>query len=312
MLKKSLLLVGLLMLINQTYFYALSLQVQTLIFLAGVIICGIPHGAADLLIASKDANDQKVSFSYLTFFSKYLGRLIAFLALLLLLPSVGIILFIIIASFHFGETDLSRFDTDSIKGRFLSFSYGLVVITVIVLGHFQEVKTLLFLFQSGREHAHLINWVDHYKTVMLSVSLVLFFCSIFIYFSGNSENPELSGEFLVNFAVLVFITFNLPMILGLTFYFIFWHSILSIKNIVTYFNADNYFPFMMVIRQICFYSLVAIFGIVLFGITGFMFLNSHTMVIYVILGLAVLTAPHINIMHSMYKNIRVKTQETAT
>jgi hypothetical protein len=56
--------------------------------------------------------------------------------------------------------------------------------------------------------------------------------------------------------------------------------------------------------------MLAIVGILLFGITGFMFLNSHTMVIYVILGLAVLTAPHINIMHSMYKNIRVKTQET--
>jgi Brp/Blh family beta-carotene 15,15'-monooxygenase len=306
MLKKWLLLAGLLMLINQTYFYALSLQVQTVIFLAGVVICGIPHGAADVLIASKDANDHKVSFSYLKFFARYLGRLVAFLALLLLLPSVGIILFIIIASFHFGETDLNRFDTDSLKGRLLSFSYGLVIISVIVLSHFQDVKILLLLFKSGHDHAQLINWVDHYKMVLLSVSLVLFFCAVFIYFLGNNDNPELSGEFLINFAVLVFITFNLPMILGLTFYFIFWHSILSIKNIVAYFNADHYFPFLVVIRQICFYSLLAILGIVLFGITGFMFLNSHTMVIYVILGLAVLTAPHINIMHSMYKNIRLK------
>ena len=309
MLKRSLLIIGLLMLINQTYFYPLSLQVQTYIFLAGVVICGIPHGAADLLISVKEANDRKVPFSHLNFFSKYLGRLLAFLALLLLLPSVGLIVFIIIGSFHFGETDLNRLDTDSIKGSFLSFSYGLVVISVIVLGHFQEVKTLLLLFQSGQNHAHLINWVDRYKVVMLSISLILFFSTVFIYFLGNTENPESSGEFLVDFSVLVFITFNLPMILGLTFYFIFWHSILSIKNIVAYFNKDNYFPFMVIIRQICFYSFLAIIGILLFGITGFMFLNSSTMVIYMILGLAVLTAPHINIMHIMYKGIRIREEQ---
>jgi len=309
MLKRSLLIIGLLMLINQTYFYPLSLQVQTYIFLAGVVICGIPHGAADLLISVKEASDRKVPFSHLNFFSKYLGRLLAFLALLLLLPSVGLIVFIIIGSFHFGETDLNRLDTDSIKGSFLSFSYGLVVISVIVLGHFQEVKTLLLLFQSGQNHAHLINWVDRYKVVMLSISLILFFSTVFIYFLGNTENPESSGEFLVDFSVLVFITFNLPMILGLTFYFIFWHSILSIKNIVAYFNKDNYFPFMVIIRQICFYSFLAIIGILLFGITGFMFLNSSTMVIYMILGLAVLTAPHINIMHIMYKGIRIREEQ---
>ncbi|MCO5949328.1 Brp/Blh family beta-carotene 15,15'-dioxygenase [Mucilaginibacter flavidus] len=309
MLKRSLLIIGLLMLINQTYFYPLSLQVQTYIFLAGVVICGIPHGAADLLISVKEANDRKVPFSHLNFFSKYLGRLLAFLALLLLLPFVGLIVFIIIGSFHFGETDLNRLDTDSIKGSFLSFSYGLVVISVIVLGHFQEVKTLLLLFQSGQNHAHLINWVDRYKVVMLSISLILFFSTVFIYFLGNTENPESSGEFLVDFSVLVFITFNLPMILGLTFYFIFWHSILSIKNIVAYFNKDNYFPFMVIIRQICFYSFLAIIGILLFGITGFMFLNSSTMVIYMILGLAVLTAPHINIMHIMYKGIRIRGEQ---
>ena len=44
----------------------------------------------------------------------------------------------------------------------------------------------------------------------------------------------------------------------------------------------------------------------LFGIAGFMFVNNNTLVIYVLLGLAVLTAPHMQIMHTMYNNIRRK------
>lgn len=309
MLRKFLFLVGFLLLVNQTYFYPLSLQVQTCIFIIGIIIFGIPHGAADLLISAKEANDSGKAFSYLKFLYKYLGKLLAFLALLILVPPVGVILFILIASFHFGETDLSRFNTDSKTGKLFSFSYGLVIISVIVLGHFSDVKTLLFLFESGKTHHQLINWIDHYENALLSISLVLFFCTVFIYFLRNKKNSELNGEFLITFSILIFITYNLSMLLGLTFYFILWHSILSLENIVEYLTSDRRYSFVVIITQICFYSFLAFVGIFLFGITGFMFLNRNTLVIYIILGLAVLTSPHINIMHIMYKDMRLKRQQ---
>ncbi|WP_428330561.1 Brp/Blh family beta-carotene 15,15'-dioxygenase [Mucilaginibacter sp.] len=309
MMKKSLFLLGVLLLVNQTYVYPLTLQVQTYLFISGIIIVGIPHGAADLMIAAKETNDRGYAFSYLKFFYRYLGRLLAFLALILFLPAVGVILFILIASFHFGETDLNKFDTGSNTGKLFSFSYGLVITSVIILSHFDDVKTLLFLFQSGKSHYQLINWVGQYKNMLLSVALVFFFCTVFIYFLGNKNSAEIGGEFLLTFSILVFITYSLPMLLGLTFYFIFWHSILSLKNIVDYLTTDRRFSFFVIITQISFYSFLAIFGIFLFGIAGIMFLNRSTLVIYVILGLAVLTAPHINIMHIMYKNIRLKRQE---
>jgi Brp/Blh family beta-carotene 15,15'-monooxygenase len=306
MLKKYLFLIGLLLLINQNYIFPLTLQAQTYIFIAGIIIFGIPHGAADLLVAAKETYDRGEVFSYLNFFCKYIGRLTAFLLLLNFLPLAGLVLFILIASFHFGETDLNRFDTESIKGKLLSFGYGSVITSVIVFGHFAEVKSLLFLFQSGNEHLQMIEWIDRYKNALLSVSLIFFFCTVFIYFQGDDRNPELGGEFLVTFSALIFITYNLPMLLGLTFYFIFWHSILSLKNIVGYLTTDQRFSYRVIVTQISLYSFIAVAGICLFGITGFMFLNKNTLVIYVILGLAVLTAPHINIMHLMYKNIRVR------
>ena len=305
-LRSLILIAGLLIAINQIYFFPLFEKTQTYIFLIGIIILGIPHGAADLLISTKEANDKKSSFSYFTFFYKYIGRLLAFLVLLLLVPSVGIVLFIIIASFHFGETDLYKFDINSLKGKLFSFSYGWVIISFIVLSHFDEVKTLLYMFESGRDHLYLINWISEYKLLILSVSFILFFCFAFIYFLGNVRNPELSGEFLVAFLIIIFIVYNLPMLLGFTFYFVMWHSVMSLKNIFIYLGKDRYISNIDLMKQICFYSLIAIIGIVLFGIAGFMFVNNNTLVIYTLLGLAVLTAPHIQIMHTMYNNIRRK------
>ncbi|MBC7617190.1 MAG: Brp/Blh family beta-carotene 15,15'-dioxygenase [Pedobacter sp.] len=305
-LKSLILIVGLLLAINQIYFFPLSINTQTYIFLIGIIILGIPHGAVDVLISTKNAKDNKNSFSYFTFFYTYIGRLIAFLLLLLLIPSIGIVLFIIIASFHFGETDLYKFDINSLKGKLFSFSYGWVIISFIILSHFDEVKTLLYSFESGRDHQYLINWMNDYKLLILSVSFILFFCFSFIYFLGNARNPELSGEFLVAFLIIIFIVYNLPLLLGFTFYFVMWHSIVSLKNILIYLGRDRYISNIDLMKQICFYSLIAITGILLFGIAGFMFVNNNTLVIYVLLGLAVLTAPHMQIMHTMYNNIRRK------
>ena len=53
-----------------------------------------------------------------------------------------------------------------------------------------------------------------------------------------------------------------------------------------------------------FYSLLAVAGILLAGTGGFMFINKELMVVYVFLGLAVLTAPHLQVMHEMYKLMR--------
>ena len=62
------------------------------------------------------------------------------------------------------------------------------------------------------------------------------------------------------------------------------------------------YPF--IARQIVFYSLLALVGIALFIFTGYLDFSSRAVVIYILFGLAVLTAPHMNIMHEMYNRLR--------
>lgn len=304
MIKKILILLGIVLLVVQHYIFPISIQLQFFIFLIGIILLGVPHGAADLMIATKQASEKKLVFSKSLFFINYLLRLVLFAIILWMFPLAGNLLFIFFAAYHFGETDLCHFKTNNITGKIFVISYGMVILGIILLNHFDEVKPLLQQFDAGKQNIVLINLIEQYKYNILSFLGVLFFTTAFIYFLNNKPLNHNQGYFLTQFALIVFILFNLPMMLGFTFYFIIWHSLLSLNNIVNYLCKDGLFTKPKIVKQITFYSLIAITGVALFGLTGFMFISNNTMIVYIFLGLAVLTAPHMQVMHDMYTSIR--------
>lgn len=302
-----LLFVGFAMLFVHQYVQHISVEGQFLAFAVGILFLGIPHGAADLLVANQNANSEKKRFSMLFFFTNYLGRLVGFAAILWFFPLIGNILFIFLAAYHFGETDLHRFKTDTLLGKFLVTSYGLVILSLILMPNFNEVRPILLLFEAGANNLAFINWLDSHRLELIISAIILFLVSAIAYSTKNkdvvfSEKKHFSMQFLL----LLIILYNLPMVLGFTFYFVIWHSTLSLKNITSYLrNNSSFNTANRVIRQIVFYSLLAIGGILIFGLTGFMFINNNAIMAYSFLGLAVLTAPHMQVMHDMYHKIRM-------
>jgi Brp/Blh family beta-carotene 15,15'-monooxygenase len=304
-----LILVGVLLLIIQQFTNPFSVQLQFIIFLSGIVIIGIPHGAADLLVASQNAGIEKKSFSKLRFFSTYLSRLFLFAAVLWLFPIAGILLFIVFASYHFGETDLNQFKTDNIAGKLFVISYGLVILGIILLHHFEEVKPILLLLDPGLKYEVFIAGIEKYRYTILSFLGLLFFITTFFYFSIAVGHRDNHGLFLVQFVFILVILYSLPLVLAFTFYFIVWHSVLSLHNIIRYLRKDGLLTAARIAKQISIFSLLAMTGIALFGLSGFMFMNNDTMILYIFLGLAVLTAPHMQIMHDMYSSMRSQSKD---
>ncbi|WP_188767225.1 Brp/Blh family beta-carotene 15,15'-dioxygenase [Emticicia aquatilis] len=302
-----LLFVGFAMLFVHHYIQPISVEGQFLAFATGILFLGIPHGAADLLVANQNANSEKKRFSMLFFFTNYLGRLVGFGAILWFFPLIGNILFIFLAAYHFGETDLHRFRTDTLWGKILVMNYGLVILSIILMPNFNEVRPILLLFKAGFDNLAFINWLDSHRIGLIFSAVVLFLLSVTIYFSKNKELAFSENRyFSIQFLLILVILYNLPMVLGFTFYFVIWHSTLSLKNITSYLRKNsNFNTANRVIRQIVFYSLLAIGGILIFGFTGFMFINNNAIMAYSFLGLAVLTAPHMQVMHDMYHKIRL-------
>ena len=305
MLRIVLLLSGCVLLLLQQYILPFNNTTQFIIFLSGILLLGVPHGAADLLVASQNANSSNKEFSKFKFLSLYIVRLFMFGAIIYFFPLAGTVLFILFAAYHFGETDLYKFKTNTPAGKAFVMFYGMMILSVILLPHFEEVKPLFLQFSAGKINIEIINWLDTNRYHIISASGILFFSTSFIYFLQNrNTRTNDKGHFLIRLAVILFILFNLPLLLGFTFYFVVWHSVLSLKNITVYLKKNDANTNNSIQKQIIFYSVLAIGGIALFGLTGFMFTGKNAVAGYLFLGLAVLTAPHMQIMHDMYNSIR--------
>ena len=299
-----LLIVGFLILFLEHFIQPFSLQLQFILFITGIVLLGIPHGAADLLIATKNASGKK-SFSQKKFHLNYVGRLAIFALLFWLFPITANLLFIVCAAFHFGETDLIGFNTTRFSGKCFIIGYGIVILFVIILPHFDSLKPLFLLFKSATKSELFIGFIDHYRYHLLTITSFIFLIITIWYALTNPVNLTIFFTFIAEYTILLFILYHLPMILGFTFYFVLWHSVFSLKNIFRYLRKDGLISGAAIAKQISFYSMISFIGFIVFGCMGFLFLNNNSLIAYVFLLLAVLTAPHMQVMHHMYNNIKL-------
>ena len=300
-----LLIVGVLLMLFQQFVFSVTPDIQFFLFIAGILFLGVPHGAADLLVANKIAVTSKRQFSATRFLINYIARLLIFALILWIIPLVGILIFIVFAAYHFGETDLYNFRTDLLTGKVFVVSYGLFILSLILVHHFDEVRPLIESISRNTISESYLRWINDYRYSIVSAAGILFFLSSFLYFFLNKQALHpLNGNFLVQLAALIIVLFNLPLMIGFTFYFIVWHSVLSLKNIILYLRKDNGFSVAVIRRQLLTYSFLSIAGIGIFGILSYSYFNQNTVASIIFLGLAVLTAPHMQVMYDMYHRFR--------
>ncbi len=279
-------------------------EVQAGLFLLGIMLVGVPHGAADLLVSAQQARDAGRTFHAPLFFAVYLGRLLLFAAVLYLFPLLGALLFMLFSAYHFGETDLSGMRTETVLGKAVVLNYGLVILGIILLGHGEEVRPVLAVLDASPEQTLWLDRILASKLVLLGVAMVMFFGSTFAYFVVNPASQAEGGDFLARFALLALLLHFLPLVLGFVFYFVGWHSVLSLSNILAYLRKDGLFSTGIIVKRIAFYSTLALVGMGLLAAGGFAYLTTGTLMVSVIVGLAVLTAPHMGVMHVMYARLR--------
>lgn len=300
MLRGILIVIGIILLFIQ---HLLTQELQFVLFMIGIIMLGIPHGAADMLVAEKTSATAHRTKQLSRFLLAYLFRLVSFGVLLFFFPLLGSMLFILFAAYHFGETDLHQFQTETWSGKMFIVSYGLLLLGVIILQHFNEVIPLLTSLSVGIGLSAEINFINEYRIPILCVLAAFFFLSTFIYFSNN-QNTDQEGKFLIQFGLVLLIVHQLPLLLGFTFYFVCWHSILSVTNILRFLKQDRHFSLAYTAKQIMLYSLIALTGIGILGYLGLQWYSANGMIMATFIGLAILTAPHMQIMYDMYKKIR--------
>jgi Brp/Blh family beta-carotene 15,15'-monooxygenase len=305
--KLLLIIPGIIFLVLEIMGWSLPVKFQLVIFLAGLLTLGIPHGAVDVLVADHVGRKETGRFKMLNFLITYLGRVVMFGLLLWFLPWLGLCLFLLISAFHFGETDLSGYELSGWIGKIFTTSYGMMLLSILLLSHLDEVYPLL-MFMDGSENLSI--WIAQLERLRPLLLSVLFAVMISIALLVHRRHPGffqlwIRHEAMI-FPIMLLLLWRLPLLLGFTFYFIGWHSVISLHSIMRYLVAKNGVSVAQVWKQMLLYSGLAIGGTILVGASGYMFTEVNAVVWYAFMALAVLTGPHMEVMHNMYAALRRK------
>ena len=260
-----------------------------------ILILGISHGALDNIKGKKLLK----LFGYKSSFSFYLTYvLISFLIIIfwLVFPNIILLLFLIVASYHFGKEDT----VFSFKRKYwipecLFFFKGSAVIIAPLL--FQKDKTNEIFRTLNVNVFETQIFTDQFLIILLCLS---FLSSLYI---SNKKNPDLKGLMVMDFFSLIILNLFLTPILAFTLYFCFLHSIRH--SITLIFELDKSFKsglkkFVNKAIPLTFITGV-IFLIAVYILNNFFMLDEAIYKV-IFIGLAALTFPHILLEYLLEKN----------
>ena len=302
-LKIILLFTGLLLFIINQYVQPLPELFQMVLFLIGLTLLGIPHGGADQLIAMRSSENGLSSFSSRKFNLIYCGNIVLASAVFYLFPFLSTTIFLLMAAYHFGETDLSHFRLKSVLGKLLQFQYGILILCVILLPHFPAVQHSLLVLHINPAALSILQWISLHPHQVLLINLGVFILAKAVYSMVYKKITVTSWKEVISLVILALIIYQLPLLLSFTFYFVFWHSIFSLKNILNYLQLDTNYNQRTVLKEILKNSLIVFIGMCITGLFCFVWFNNENLFLYAIFALAVLTGPHMHVMHNMYSHI---------
>ena len=275
--------------------YLLPVIYQDIIGFLLILSIGVIHGANDLLIIKKYTRKDSLK-SQITYFLYYLGLVFLGFLFFYAFPSIALLSFVLVSIYHFGEQHWeSNLVTTNVKiGKkvFPIILHGSTFFLVIFMNNIHAVNDVLGSFNTI--------FLDYF--VLETVLIILFSIYMLILLSFELFRRYFIGEFLF-FLLFYFLTMNSTLIYGFSVYFIFFHSILSIKDQVSYIYEDyksqyikkyliNAFP----------YFLLALFF--LGGFYLFVDIESINIIQIIFTFLAAITFPHVIVIEKMYSTMK--------
>lgn len=299
-----LLILGVLLLITHYYIFPIDPKVQMVILLTLVILVGVPHGALDFLVDEQTKVALQQNFSIKKFVILYLFRLFSF-ALIWIFPWVAFSIFMVFSIYHFGETDMAGLLKTKKKSGILYVAYGAFILGVLLLVHLPQIKDTLPVIKNFVENSDLYLLLEANRYLIIMALGFIFIVAIV--YQKSIDNIEVSLPQLVRLIVLLAIITLLPLLMAFTFYFALWHSILSVRNIFSYFKSfNNDKKFAIICNKSILFSLLALGGMFMIFFVLNYFLPDMNMLFALLIILSVLTLPHLQVMHRMYQNLNIK------
>ena len=260
-----------------------------------ILILGISHGALDNIKGKKLLGFFGFR-SIISFYFIYIFISIFIIILWLIFPNAVLLLFLVVAAYHFGKEDtVFIFKKNFLLSEILLFLKGSSVIIAPLLFQRDKTNEVFEILNFNIFDTPFLN--DQVLFILLSLS---FLSSLYI---SNKKNNNLKAIMILDFSSLIVLNFFLTPILAFTIYFCFLHSIRH--SITLIFELDKSFKLGLkkfVNKAI---PLTLVTGIIFLFAIYFLnnFYNLDEAIYKVIfIGLASLTFPHILLEYFLEKN----------
>ena len=266
-----------------------------------ILTLGISHGALDNIKGKKVLKFLGLN-SILIFYSSYIFVALIVIILWSIFSTFTLVLFLIIACYHFGKEDTEfLFNKRKIWHNFIFFSKGLLIILAPLYFHQDETINIFKLL--GADSVFLLKFQNdliwEYHKILAIISLAGYL--IFFYIAIVSED---GGIHSLDFIPIVALNFIFTPLVAFTLYFCFIHSFKHSVSLINLLDKKN---FKSGIKKFINKALpLTLITALLFIISVYFLTNYYVLdeaIIKVIfIGLASLTFPHILLEYLLKKN----------
>ena len=146
-----------------------TMNIQLLALITTVTIIGIPHGYFDFLVAKKLFSSSQNWL--LKFIFVYLAISLIYFYAWMSLPLLSLILFLLMATYHFGEEETNNLNE---KSFILIFLLGSIPIIIPIMFHSNEVFSLFSVLLSKELAPIQFSPVQSISYVVIALSIIYF------------------------------------------------------------------------------------------------------------------------------------------
>ena len=267
----------------------------TLICLFLILVIGISHGSLDNIKGKKILKYFKIN-SISIFYIGYIIISLAIILFWLLFPKTLLLIFLIIASYHFGKEDVDfMFSKKKIQNELLYFCKGLIVIAAPLLFHNNETTEIFQYLNFDISESILID--NNFLYSLLALSLIASFIL------SLNKNFEFKSLLIMDYISILIINYFLNPILAFTIYFCFLHSIRHSISLIFELNKNINKGLVSFIKKAIPLTLLTTVAylISLFYLNNYYELDEAVYKV-IFIGLASLTFPHILLEYLIEKN----------
>ena len=266
-----------------------------------ILSIGVSHGSLDNEKGRKLFQIFGISRLFIFYFSYIFISLIVII-LWVIIPSISLIIFLIVASYHFGKEDTQfLIIKNSYLNQLLFFLKGSLIILAPLYFHFDETISIFKLLLIDDESFYKLLDLIETNNILL-YGIILSTLSNIILFSKNFELKKFT-IFLDYFSILIINYYFSPLV-AFTIYFCFLHSVRHSISLMSELDKNDLTNGLKIFikKALPLTILTAIFcfvGLYLLNNT-YNFDSSIFKIIFI--GLASLTFPHILLEYLVEKN----------